>query len=192
MKRSHSLDGASTQKRRVSPVPVTTSLQQEQPQQQPPQSQQSQQLQRQQQQQQQQQQPRRRRRDHQLRSRPPSAGVLKMRADAKKLPISMAKERLLAAIQRQPVTIVVGETGSGKTTQLPQFLLEAGYAARGKMIGVTQPRRVAGRHQDLISCLLASLFCLYSWCRMTEPVCVRLPSHICGGSRREGTGPGTR
>lgn len=57
----------------------------------------------------------------------------------------MAKERLLAAIQRQAVTIIVGETGSGKTTQLPQFLLEAGYAAGGKMIGVTQPRRVAGR-----------------------------------------------
>eukprot|EP01043_Picozoa_sp_COSAG02_P020541 COSAG02_NODE_1017_length_15184_cov_3.911966_5_plen_170_part_00 len=146
MKRSHSPDGTPAQKRRVSPVPVSTSQQQQQQQQQQP----------------------RRRRDQQLRSRPPSAGVLKMRADAKKLPISMAKERLLAAIQRQPVTIIVGETGSGKTTQLPQFLLEAGYAARGKMIGVTQPRRVAGRHHDIIVWLLAILFCLCIHYRVTE------------------------
>jgi HrpA-like RNA helicase len=40
------------------------------------------------------------------------------------------------------ILIVVGETGSGKTTQLPQYLHEAGYTKRGK-IGVTQPRRVA-------------------------------------------------
>ena len=59
------------------------------------------------------------------------------------LPISRAQERLLAAIESQRVTIVVGETGSGKTTQLPQFLLRAGYASHGKIIGVTQPRRVA-------------------------------------------------
>lgn len=41
-----------------------------------------------------------------------------------------------------PVVIVVGETGSGKTTQLAQFLYEDGYAHYG-MIGCTQPRRVA-------------------------------------------------
>ncbi len=41
-----------------------------------------------------------------------------------------------------PVTIVVGETGSGKTTQLAQFLYEDGYCAHG-IIGCTQPRRVA-------------------------------------------------
>jgi hypothetical protein len=40
------------------------------------------------------------------------------------------------------VLVVVGETGSGKTTQLTQYLLSAGYAARG-IIGCTQPRRVA-------------------------------------------------
>ena len=156
MKRSHPQDGASAQKRRVVPVLITTPQQQQQ-----------------QQQQQQRQQQRRRPRDQELRSRSPSTAVLKMRADAKKLPISMAKERLLAAIQRQPVTIVVGETGSGKTTQLPQFLLEAGYAARGKMIGVTQPRRVAGRHPDRFFLRILRFVCNFCCCRLIESVRVR-------------------
>jgi HrpA-like RNA helicase len=41
------------------------------------------------------------------------------------------------------VSIVVGETGSGKTTQLPQYLLESKLAGPGKAIACTQPRRVA-------------------------------------------------
>lgn len=39
--------------------------------------------------------------------------------------------------------IIVGETGSGKTTQLPQYLWEEGWCKDGKMVGCTQPRRVA-------------------------------------------------
>jgi pre-mRNA-splicing factor ATP-dependent RNA helicase DHX16 len=45
-------------------------------------------------------------------------------------------------IHDNQIIIMVGETGSGKTTQLPQFLHEEGYTLKGK-IGCTQPRRVA-------------------------------------------------
>lgn len=41
------------------------------------------------------------------------------------------------------VLIIEGETGSGKTTQIPQYLRDAGFCADGKIIGCTQPRRVA-------------------------------------------------
>lgn len=58
------------------------------------------------------------------------------------LPIKEAKNRIIDAIIDNPVVIVVGETGSGKTTQLPQFLHEIGLAQNG-MIGITQPRRIA-------------------------------------------------
>ncbi|KAL4930070.1 putative ATP dependent RNA helicase [Aspergillus undulatus] len=59
------------------------------------------------------------------------------------LPISRHKESLLYLVENYSVTIVVGQTGSGKTTQLPQYLDQAGWFAEGKIIAVTQPRRVA-------------------------------------------------
>ncbi|KAF4993824.1 hypothetical protein FDECE_13298 [Fusarium decemcellulare] len=59
------------------------------------------------------------------------------------LPIAKHRESLLYIIEKHPVTIVIGQTGSGKTTQIPQFLERAGWCSDGKIIGVTQPRRVA-------------------------------------------------
>ncbi|KAJ7175459.1 pre-mRNA splicing factor [Mycena filopes] len=61
----------------------------------------------------------------------------------KSLPIYTYKEGLIQAIKEHQVLIVVAETGSGKTTQLPQYLHEAGYTANGQKVGCTQPRRVA-------------------------------------------------
>ncbi|KAK0464548.1 pre-mRNA splicing factor [Desarmillaria tabescens] len=61
----------------------------------------------------------------------------------KNLPIYAYREQLIEAIKEHQVLIVVAETGSGKTTQLPQYLHEAGYTAGGLKIGCTQPRRVA-------------------------------------------------
>jgi ATP-dependent helicase HrpA len=58
------------------------------------------------------------------------------------LPIYACREKILEAIAANTVTIISGETGSGKTTQIPQFCLEAGRGAAG-MIGCTQPRRIA-------------------------------------------------
>ncbi|XP_033639427.1 ATP-dependent RNA helicase DHX8-like [Asterias rubens] len=58
------------------------------------------------------------------------------------LPIYKLKEQLVQAIIENQILVVIGETGSGKTTQMTQYLAEAGYTVRGK-IGCTQPRRVA-------------------------------------------------
>lgn len=65
------------------------------------------------------------------------------------LPVSARRDDIAAAIRDHQVVIIAGETGSGKTTQLPKILLEmgrgAGAANGGKLIGHTQPRRIAAR-----------------------------------------------
>ncbi len=58
------------------------------------------------------------------------------------LPILAKREEIISAIREHPVVVVSGETGSGKTTQLPKFCLEAGRGVDG-LIGCTQPRRIA-------------------------------------------------
>ncbi|MDO4901207.1 ATP-dependent RNA helicase HrpA [Actinomyces sp.] len=60
------------------------------------------------------------------------------------LPVSARREEIAAAIRENQVVIVAGETGSGKTTQLPKICLELGRGITG-MIGHTQPRRIAAR-----------------------------------------------
>lgn len=64
-----------------------------------------------------------------------------------KLPVVAEEQKIMEAIHNNDVVVVWGATGSGKTTQVPQFLYEAGYGAPDGptpgMIGVTQPRRVA-------------------------------------------------
>lgn len=55
------------------------------------------------------------------------------------LPIYGLKDALMQAIQDNQILVVIGETGSGKTTQMTQYLVEAGFARRGR-IGCTQPR----------------------------------------------------
>ncbi|EPY21456.1 ATP-dependent RNA helicase DHX8/PRP22 [Strigomonas culicis] len=58
------------------------------------------------------------------------------------LPIYAKREELLQHIDTHSVTVLVGETGSGKTTQIPQYLIEHGYGKKG-VVCCTQPRRVA-------------------------------------------------
>ncbi|KAI8159222.1 putative ATP-dependent RNA helicase [Colletotrichum sp. SAR 10_70] len=84
-----------------------------------------------------------------------------------KLPVVAEEQRIMEMIHNNDIVVVCGSTGSGKTTQVPQFLYEAGYGSPNSdtpgMIGVTQPRRVAavsmskrvaqelGDHQDRVA-----------------------------------------
>ncbi|GAB5367991.1 hypothetical protein AAMO2058_001279300 [Amorphochlora amoebiformis] len=66
-----------------------------------------------------------------------------LEAERKNLPIYEAREALIQAVLKNKSLVIVGETGSGKATQLPQYLYESGLCKSGKLIGITQPRRVA-------------------------------------------------
>ncbi|XP_069563899.1 probable ATP-dependent RNA helicase DHX37 [Brachyistius frenatus] len=60
-----------------------------------------------------------------------------------KLPVLAEEQVIMEAVRENPCVVICGETGSGKTTQVPQFLYEAGYASGAGIIGITEPRRVA-------------------------------------------------
>eukprot|EP00730_Choanoeca_flexa_P015411 TRINITY_DN7072_c0_g1_i1.p2 TRINITY_DN7072_c0_g1~~TRINITY_DN7072_c0_g1_i1.p2 ORF type:complete len:700 (+),score=155.52 TRINITY_DN7072_c0_g1_i1:57-2156(+) len=60
-----------------------------------------------------------------------------------RLPIFEAREKILFMLEKYQTLIVVGETGSGKSTQIPQYLHEAGWTADGRVVACLQPRRVA-------------------------------------------------
>ncbi|KAI0274006.1 pre-mRNA splicing factor [Russula aff. rugulosa BPL654] len=84
-----------------------------------------------------------------------------LREQREYLPAFACREDLLRSIRDNQVVIVVGETGSGKTTQLAQFLYEDGYCANG-LVGCTQPRRVAAmsvakRVSEEMECKLGGL-----------------------------------
>lgn len=61
---------------------------------------------------------------------------------SEELPIHARREEIIRAIQQNQIVVIAGETGSGKTTQIPKFLIDAGLGQNG-LLGCTQPRRVA-------------------------------------------------
>ncbi|XP_076875098.1 putative ATP-dependent RNA helicase DHX35 isoform X2 [Brachyhypopomus gauderio] len=69
--------------------------------------------------------------------------ALSIEKQRQKLPVFKHRNNILYLVESYQTVVIVGETGCGKSTQIPQYLLEAGWAAEGKVIGVTQPRRVA-------------------------------------------------
>ncbi|PRD25985.1 UNVERIFIED_CONTAM: ATP-dependent RNA helicase DHX37 [Trichonephila clavipes] len=69
--------------------------------------------------------------------------IPEIQAMREKLPVYCEEQSIIEAIKENLVVIIHGETGSGKTTQVPQFLYEAGYTQTGKIIGITEPRRIA-------------------------------------------------
>ncbi|KAK9817919.1 hypothetical protein WJX72_004309 [[Myrmecia] bisecta] len=75
--------------------------------------------------------------------RPYSVRYYEILEKRKGLPVWQAKADFTGMLNGNQTTILVGETGSGKTTQIAQFVAEAGYCQAGKKIACTQPRRVA-------------------------------------------------
>jgi len=73
--------------------------------------------------------------------KPYSARYFEILEKRKRLPVWEQQEDFYNAIEANQTVILVGETGSGKTTQIPQFMLNR--MTNGKMVGCTQPRRVA-------------------------------------------------
>ncbi|KAI6248296.1 Pre-mRNA-splicing factor ATP-dependent RNA helicase-like protein cdc28 [Erysiphe necator] len=69
--------------------------------------------------------------------------ALSIEETRKNLPIYAYRDQFLEALAEYQILVIVGETGSGKTTQLPQYLHEYGYTKGGLKVGCTQPRRVA-------------------------------------------------
>jgi pre-mRNA-splicing factor ATP-dependent RNA helicase DHX15/PRP43 len=59
------------------------------------------------------------------------------------LPVYEHKEQVIKTVRENQIVVLVGETGSGKTTQIPQFMVESGICTGKQLVGCTQPRRVA-------------------------------------------------
>ncbi|KAK8936369.1 putative pre-mRNA-splicing factor ATP-dependent RNA helicase [Platanthera zijinensis] len=72
-----------------------------------------------------------------------SHGFSNLERQRQRLPVFKYRTAILYLVENHATTIIVGETGSGKTTQIPQYLKEAGWAEGGRVIACTQPRRLA-------------------------------------------------
>ncbi|PSR98617.1 Pre-mRNA-splicing factor ATP-dependent RNA helicase [Actinidia chinensis var. chinensis] len=70
-------------------------------------------------------------------------GFVSIEKQRQRLPVFKYRTSILYLVETHATTIIVGETGSGKTTQIPQYLKEAGWADGGRVIACTQPRRLA-------------------------------------------------
>ena len=68
---------------------------------------------------------------------------LALQAQRERLPIFKTRDAILHLVETRATTVLVGQTGCGKTTQVPQYLVEAGWTAGGRLVACTQPRRVA-------------------------------------------------
>ncbi|XP_027243070.1 probable ATP-dependent RNA helicase DHX35 isoform X4 [Cricetulus griseus] len=69
--------------------------------------------------------------------------ALSIEQQRQKLPVFKLRNHILYLVENYQTLVIVGETGCGKSTQIPQYLAEAGWTAEGRVVGVTQPRRVA-------------------------------------------------
>ncbi|KAK4786842.1 hypothetical protein SAY86_010675 [Trapa natans] len=70
-------------------------------------------------------------------------GYVSIEKQRQRLPVYKYRTAILYLVEHHATTVIVGETGSGKTTQIPQYLKEAGWADGGRIIACTQPRRLA-------------------------------------------------
>ncbi|KAL4003847.1 putative ATP-dependent RNA helicase DHX35 [Acanthocheilonema viteae] len=69
--------------------------------------------------------------------------ALSIQQQRTRLPIFKYRNHIIYLLEKYRILIIVGETGCGKSTQVPQYLMEVGWASDGRKIGVTQPRRIA-------------------------------------------------
>ena len=74
-----------------------------------------------------------------FRQRKSISKIRKMREDQRALPIAAFRDEIIAAVRREQVVLIAGDTGCGKSTQVPQYLVQAGF----ERVACTQPRRIS-------------------------------------------------